>query len=406
MTLLELIIKASTNPEPSIDPIKYPINLDADPIFPNLKPSSENPYPNPNPNPNTVSLVNPLTGFQISESDSNLIDFTSKFFKKLKRKLRDSHSLSSSSFAEMLNAFLEKVGEKKFGGSVNLGSKGDDEGYTCKLMEKFGSFVGRDVMGLVIEGCIVLDNWDLLKTLIVSKLVDHGLCSDLLFNLVAKRRSDLICLCVRHFTDLKSSDLCGILKYFLSPVKDASFTMVSVRKEWESEAVVAIDRASDRKLSGKKSGLAKEAAILLMIAYDGFSSNELCLHFLLSSSNVDDVVFSSAISKLNAEEMSALIRYLGKWLSKYERFPQAGPCSEAVTSLGLKMCQWVPRLEDVTKCLGLVVEEHFSSLALHSEFHEQLKVVEGVVSSLVSEGRMSCLVENLIEILKPEVGGA
>lgn len=317
-----------------------------------------------------------------------------------------SFSDESEPFIDTLNSFLEEIVKKRFG-EVGLGLTSDDCGaYYCdKLLEKYGFLVGRDVMGLVIEGLVLLEQWQLLETLIVNKLVDYGLRSDLLFNLVAKRRSDLICLCLRHFSDVKSSDLFRVLKYFLSPSKAACLSMNKVREEWESEALLAIKKATDESLSGKTLELAKDASILLMMAYDSFSLPELCLHFLVSC-NVDDVVFSSAVSKLTAEEMLALIRYLGKWLGKYERFPQAVPCATAEAALGLKMCKWVPKLEDVVKCLGLVVDEHFSSLALHSEFHREVKEIKGVVGSLVSEGRLCCSVANVIEVLKPEVGGA
>lgn len=403
MTLLEQILQASTNPQPIDEPLKYPFNLSTETIITNLNSHSQNP----------LSLLQPLTGFRISQTDSQLIESSSKFFKKLKRKLKSLHSLSSSSFLKLLISFLEDIGEKKFGGLDGLVSKrgvdenDDGEVYTCKLLEKIGSFVGRDVMGLVIEGCLQLGNWKILETLIVNKLVvDHGVRSNLLHSLVTKGKSDLVCLCLRHFTDLESSDLGRVLKFFLSPSsKEGCLNMASVMVEWETEANAAIEKVSDKRLSGKKLGLAKEAALLLMIAYDQFSAVELCLHYLLSSSNVDEVVFSSALCKLNGEEMLGFVRYLGKWLRKYERFPQVGPCPKAAITLGLSLCQWVPRLEDVVKALGLVVDEHFSSLALHSEFHEELKAIEGVVSCLASEGRLCCSVANLIEILKPEVGG-
>ncbi|XP_021776053.1 uncharacterized protein LOC110739882 [Chenopodium quinoa] len=401
MTVLEQILEASNHQQSIDEPLNYPFNLSADTIIPNLKPSSENP----------LSLLQPLSGFEISQPDVKLIELTSTFFKKLKRKIKSPQSLSSASFVKLLTSFLEQVGVIKFGGLDGLVSKKDSdgnvEGYCCKLVEKLGSFVGRDVMGLVIEGCLILGNWMILETLIINKfIVDHGVRSDLLYNLVTKGRSELVCLCLRYFDDLESADLGRALKCFLSPSKEGCLNMVSVMSEWESEATAAIEKVGDKKSSGKKLGLAKDAALLLMVAYDQFSQAELCLHFLLSSSNVDEVVFSSALSKLNAEEMLNFVRYLGKWLHKYERFPHVGPCPKAATTLGLNLCQWVPRVEDVVKAFGLVVDEHFSSLALHSEFHEVLKAVEGVVSSLVSEGRFCCSVANVIEVLKPEVGGA
>ncbi|KAJ9163647.1 hypothetical protein P3X46_023294 [Hevea brasiliensis] len=142
-----------------------------------------------------------------------------------------------------------------------------------------------------------------------------------------------------------------------------------------------------------------------MLAHDGFSTSELCLHYLLSSSNVDEVILSSSIGRLNGKEMMNLIRYPGKWLKKYEMFPQAGPCPKASSALRLKACNWVPKLEDIVKCLGLVLDENFSSLVLHPEFYEELKSIERLVGSLASEGKLCCAVANVIENLKTEAEG-
>ncbi|GAB4845513.1 hypothetical protein Ancab_038918 [Ancistrocladus abbreviatus] len=395
MTLLELIAKASTNPEYTAEPLKYPITLNSDPILLNLKPESDS--------PNSFSLVEPLSGFQICELDWDLIKSNSNFSKKLKHQLRNPNSLSISDFTRTLNSFLEKVREKV---AISVDADSSEGRYTRELIEKLGSFIGRDVIGLIIEGCIVLENWVLLETVIVNKLVDHGLYSNLVYNLIVKQRSDLLCLSIKCFSDLKSSDLSRILKYFLSPSKEAYKSMGAVRKEWERQALWAIEKASDKKLNGKKGAVAKEAAILLMIAYDEFSASELCMHYLFTSSNVDEVVFSNAISKLNMEEILQLIKYLAKWLRKYQRFPQACPCPNVSTELGLKECKWVPTLEDVVRSLMLVLDEHFSSLVLHAEFHKELKAIEEVVSSLVSEGRFCCSISNLIEILKPVIENA
>ena len=149
--------------------------------------------------------------------------------------------------------------------------------------------------------------------------------------------------------------------------------------------------------------MAKEASILLMMAHDGFSASELCLHYLLASSNVDAVTLSSSIGKLNGKEMMNLIRYLGKWLKKYVQFPQAVPCPEASSKLGLKACSWVPKLEDVINCVGLVLDEKFSSLVLHPEFHEELRFMGVMVSCLASEARLCCIMADVAERLKVEV---
>ncbi|CAA2990508.1 Hypothetical predicted protein [Olea europaea subsp. europaea] len=79
-----------------------------------------------------------------------------------------------------------------------------------------------------------------------------------------------------------------------------------------------------RGLGRKQKCLAREASILLMVAHDEFTVSELCC------------IFSACVSKLNGEEMMALIKYLGKWPRKYERFPQVVPCPKASSLLGLE----------------------------------------------------------------------
>ncbi|GAB2295652.1 hypothetical protein Dimus_029805 [Dionaea muscipula] len=391
MTLLELIKNGSTNTEVSAQPSKCSFigarNL------PDIEADTTS-------NPDCSELIHPLARFELSDLDSFINDASSKLFKKLKRKLKNPNSFTLSDFTGLLNSFLEKIGDKI---GISVGAKASGVSYTQKLFEKLGSFIGRDAMGLVIEGCVALEIWGLLETLIVNKLVDRGFCSNLVYNLVSKRRSDLICLCLEYFLDLDSSDLCRILKYFLSLSKEGAKTMAGVTKEWEEQASLAIEKATDAKLGEKKIGLAKEASILLMMAYDGFFEYELCLHYLFASSEVDETLFSNVLSSLNVEETLSLVVYLGKWLRKYERFPQVSPCPKAVIDLKLKSCRWIPTLEDVVKSLGLVLDVHFFSLTLHAEFHQELKALVEVVDALVSEGRICCSLANVIEILKPEV---
>ncbi|KAJ7956351.1 putative F6A14.6 protein [Quillaja saponaria] len=385
MSLLEVITKAASNPTEHSCPSDYPIILNPDTIFPNLKPKLEDPCPS--------SLVNPLIGWKISETDSKLIDISKKFFTNLK----NTKGFGKDEFISMLNSYLEMIRDKA-GVSIRVDSSDSD--YTRLLIEKLGVLMGKDVTGLVLEGCVALEIWELVEALAVSGIVEHSCYLNLITRLVEKKRSDLLCTCIKHAFDLGPSELLCVLKYFLSPSKDAYASMVNVRKEWENQALLAIEKASDNSLQKKKLALAKEASILLMIAYDGFSPSELCLHHLLSSSNIDDVMLAPAFSKLNGKEMTNLIQYLTKWLKKYERFPQAGPCPNASAVLGLKACDWVPKLEDVVKCLGLVLDENFSSLVLHPEFHEELTSMEKVVGSLTAEARLSFSMAGVIEKLK------
>ncbi|KAG8379133.1 hypothetical protein BUALT_Bualt07G0056500 [Buddleja alternifolia] len=389
MSLLEVITKASsTIPTLPGHESDYPIVLNPDPIFLNLKPENDE-----------LQAQNPVkkvTGWEISETDNQLIELGQNFFKNLRKKMKDTTSFGKVEFLEMLTSYLEKLGQI-VGISFRFDMPEEVEAY--KLLEKLGVFMGRDVKGLILEGCVSFEVWDVLESLVSNGLVEHSCTSNLVHKLIEKRKSDLIVSCVKHLLDLQTYDLMCILKYFLVLPSDGYKSLVSVRKDWESQALLAIEKASDKEVSGKEKILAKEASLLLMLGHDGFSVSELCLHYLFASMNLDEVIFSACVSKLNGEEIKSLIQYLGKWLRKYERFPQVGPCPKASSMLGLKVCDWIPTLDNVVKCLGLVVDEHFSSLVLHSEFHE-LRSLEGVISSLAAEARLCGTLANLTERLR------
>lgn len=391
MTLLEAISNAVANQDRVDSQSDYPIPLSHDGIFANLKPKVENPNPG--------TLINPISGWGISGSDVEVIDLGKKFSSKLKRKLKDTNGFVKDEFVGMLKQFLEKIGEKVGISEAGL-VVGDQAGPEIqKLVEKNGFLMGRDVSGLVLKGCIRLEMWELVEILISNSLVDHSSYSYLVSNLVEKQRSDLLCVVIKQASDLGATELLSILKYFLCPSKEAVGNMVKVREEWDRESMLAIEKLSNSELT-KKSKVAEEASILLMIAHDGFSTSELCLHYLLASRNVDEVMFASAVSKLNGNEMNSFIRYLSKWMKKYEMFPQAGPCPKAASKLGLKLCNWVPQLEDITKCFGLIIDENFSTLVLHSDLHEELKSVARVADGLASESKLCCFMANVVESLK------
>ncbi|XP_038882008.1 uncharacterized protein LOC120073314 [Benincasa hispida] len=391
MTLLEVIKQASACSDPLDSQSDYPILLNPDDVLASLKSKVDEPDP--------ISLVNPIIGWQISETDSKVIDLGKKFHENFKQKLRN-RNFSRPEFINILNVFLEKMRER-VGIAISVSSL--DNCYTKVLIEKLGFLMSKVVGDLVLETCIAFEDWELVETFVVNKLVKHASYSNLILKLVAKKRSDLLCLCIKQASDFGPADLHCILKYFLCPSKEAYASMSNVRKEWEDQALLAIQKASDKSLKGKKSNLAKEAAIQLMVAHDGFSTKELCLHYLLASPNLDEVILSSALSKLNREEMINLIRYLGKWLKKYERYPQAVSCPKASIVLGLKACDWVPKLDDIVRYLGLVLDVNFSSLVLHPDFHEELKTMGELVSSLALESKQCCFVASVAENLRTEV---
>jgi hypothetical protein len=391
MSLLEIITKASSNSENLVSESIYPITLNPDSVLLKLKPQTED--------LKDESVVKCADDWQISHVDSEIIESAQSFFKSLKRKLSNLTTFNKDEFLGLLHQYLEK--NMKIVG-ISVGVESSDSGYTREMIEKVGFTMGREVVGLVLEAAVVLELWELLETLIVNGRVEYSCFSNLIHNLIEKRKTDLVCLCVQHISDLQSSDLLAILKYFLSPPKDAYSSMVIVRKEWECAALWAIEKAAGNYLSAKRVNMAKDASILLMLAHDGFSASELCLHYLLASSNLDEAILSFCISKLDGSQMVAFLRYLGKWVKKYDNFPQAYHSPKFSSSLGLKICEWVPKLEDIAKCLGLVLDEHFSSLVLHPEFHQELMSMESVINSLSSEATLCCTVANLEDGLNTE----
>ncbi|CAN4100439.1 unnamed protein product [Withania somnifera] len=391
MSLLEVITKASTENSPITSDGNYSIVLNSEPALLQLKPQNEE--------NDDVSLVKRATGWRLLSTDIEVIELGQNLFKKLKKKMKNPNTFNKDEFLELLDSYLKEIWEK-FGHGDRL-----DEGNIVKMIEKLGSFMGRDVKGLVMECCVVLETWEVLESLIVNGLVEHSGLSSLINNLIEKKQSWLVVLCVKHVFDIQTYDMMCVLKYFLSLSRNGDDSLSNVRKEWESQAMSAIEKAMDVSLGPIRMDIAKDASLLLMLAHDGFSASEMCLHYLLASRNVDDVILGACISKLTGSEIMVLIRYLNKWLNKYERLPQVCPCPKAPFELGLKACEWVPSLEDVVKCLGLVIDEHFSSLILHQEFHEELKSLDGVVSSLTAEAKVCGILSNLTEALKSKHKG-
>nr|XP_043621662.1 uncharacterized protein LOC122593332 [Erigeron canadensis] len=392
MSMLQLITKASSAEQKSSSDSQYPIVLNPDPAFLTL--ISQNQQPN-----NESHFLKPVQGWSLSKTDTEIIDLSQNFLKKLQIKLKNTNSFTKLEFVNILNSFLEKISQKVGIRISDIKLPENRDGYTKRLVEKLGSFMGEGALSLVIEGCVMFEIWDVLECLIVKGFVVGSCCKGLVSKLVEKGKPGLVCLCVKYVLDLELLDVLSVLKYFLSRTTKDGFG--DVREGWEREAVMAIEMAADKSVGEKKMNLAKEAAVLLMMGHDGFTTSELCLHYLIVSPNVDDVIFAACVGKLNGLEIMGFVRYLKKWLVKYEKFPQACMTVKGGSSiLGLKALESVPSIEAVTKCFGLVIDEHFSSLVMHPEFCEEMKSVEVVVNSLASEARFCCTLANLSASLK------
>ncbi|KAK1259405.1 hypothetical protein QJS04_geneDACA021397 [Acorus gramineus] len=390
MSLLEIITRATLDTNRAA--ISFSPILNADDILPSLKPRNE-----------VTAAANPpirrVEGWAISETDAKLIESSDAFLKKLIRKLRNPKSLDRDEFLRLLTKHLGKL-STQIGVSVEPAPSSEDVDFARAAVEKLGLVIGRDVAGPVSEACALLGIWDLLETLILQKLVVGGpSSSSLVERLIEKGRSDLLCLCIKHVTNIRSADLVSIMKHFLS-LPSADHSMVSVKKEWEKQTFLAIKKATKE---GKPSKAAANAAVLLMMAHDGFSPSETCLHFVFSSPDIDGLVLSSAVSMLSGVEVSRLVKYFVKWLKKYERFPFVIGLGKPVS--GLEDVVYVPSLGAVVKGLGLVFDEHFSYFVMNSGFHEEMREINVVVRALAREAKLCSPLGVLIENLRSGESG-
>ncbi|XP_006643669.1 uncharacterized protein LOC102713580 [Oryza brachyantha] len=245
-----------------------------------------------------------------------------------------------------------------------------------------------------------LAEYDVLLALVDCGLLRHP-PPNILSSLSEANRPDLVCAVVRQAADLRSSELLATLRFFLSPASDGAYdAMMSIKDRWKEAAVLAVNRCRQGK---KADATARQAALLLMMGYDGFTSPEVCLHYLFASGNVDSMVFGTAVAELDGGEVARLMKYLAKWIGKYQRFPEAQPCPEAVGMPGLELCDAVPSFQVVAMALGLVLDQHFSHLVLNAELKEDLKTTEMMVKQLAAEAESAGPVLDLLRRLQQDV---
>lgn len=368
MTLLDTILKASAADAsaPKEPSTRVPVVVDAATVFPKLRPVSNEP-----PADGASLPMRRLSGWKIPKYAKRTAQDVENISMKLKKKLKIRPKPSDRREVEQLLDSLPP--------------------------ETLGSLPpGGEAAQLVAEACVSFEIWEKLEPLISSGLIGRWDGFDLVGKLAEKHRPDFLCLCAGVVSDLRSSQLLVILKYFLSPSKDSFAAMPLVRKEWERQGLCAIEKATDKSLSPELTALARDSSILLMIAYDGFTSYELCLHYVFSSQHLEGLVMSTAISRLDGIEVLRLIRYFRKWLEKYERFPEAIPCLAAVQLLKLTKLEWVPSLNSVARGLSLVLDERFSYFILNTQYQEEMRTLEKIARSLASKASACCYLSNAI----------
>ncbi|KAL4195564.1 hypothetical protein AMTRI_Chr05g73920 [Amborella trichopoda] len=415
MSLLQVITKAAEDhPKILNTSSEYPITLNSSEIFQNLKPE--------NPDSDDEPMVRKVTGWSINDHNSEIMSAEKKFTKQQKRNLK-SLLFDIKMFTKSLDRFLTKI--TKICCKVSDIQPGDEK--TLIMLRNACPFLSSQVKALISECCVRLEHWELMEAIIFLGFIRGISHYNLVRKLVDAERGDLLCQIIRHTPDLGHSEIAMILNYFLSPKNDHDLSINSVRKNWENQALWAIDKAAqslphktsdfylkihnansvqDHKTSDSflkthnTNSVQDDAALLLAMAYDGFSAFETCLHFLFSPS-LEGLVLSYAISKLQSVQLYRLIRYTRKWVKKYSRFPGLVPWSPESGS-EFEACKWVPSLESIIKVLGVVLDEHYSYLVLDTVFHEELRSIQETVMPLVSEGNVSCSVSNLLKSLRCE----
>ncbi|PAN31843.1 hypothetical protein PAHAL_5G447200 [Panicum hallii] len=255
---------------------------------------------------------------------------------------------------------------------------------------------------LVASKAASFAEFDVIFALVESRRLPHP-PADLISTLSDNNRADLVCSVLRQAADLRSSEILAALCFFLSPGTNKAYdAMMRVKGRWKDAAVLAVQKCRE-KGPGKKmkvDAAARQAALLLMMGHDGFSSPEVCLHYLFASGNVDSVVLGAAVAELDGGEVVRLMRYLNKWIGKYQRFPEAQACPEAVGMLGLEQCDSVPSFGAVIRALGVLLDNHFSHLVLSTEVREELMAAEVMVRQLAVEAESSGPILDLLRRLQ------
>lgn len=355
----------------------------------------------------SIGIFKELPSWKISPIDDQVIDVGTELYNRLKNtNLNENEGLTLKDFFNFINPYLLDLGNK-LGLQAAKSSPATDINASLHLLQSMAPFLGNHVVNLLVRWCVTLKFWEPLEILLSQGLFSWHMCCDLVDKLVENNRGNLLCLYIKSTTDFRPADLLLLLRYFLRPKSDK--TLASVRDAWRNEAHLAIKLASDMKIRCIKSKKLKTrselyslefTAVLLAAAVDGFSAADLCLHCLVSSSP-DETVLSSVISELDTAEVLKLLRYLGKWLTKYSKSHLTGPLPLAATP-NTKISRWVPSLSLILEWVSLVFDEHYSSLVLFSEFHDELKSMETMVKHYSNATEEWCSLASVVELLKSE----
>ncbi|WOK93428.1 hypothetical protein Cni_G02125 [Canna indica] len=104
--------------------------------------------------------------------------------------------------------------------------------FSCYMIEKMSFLISGEVVELIAKCCAVLEVWEVLETLLLEGLIRHLKSTKLVEKLVEKNQPELLCLLVKHVSDLQSEFL-AILKYLLAEAGDTIYASFIGTKQYK-----------------------------------------------------------------------------------------------------------------------------------------------------------------------------
>eukprot|EP00249_Psilotum_nudum_P017880 c26533_g1_i1 orf=219-1526(+) len=338
------------------------------------------------------------------------IEEEEKLSVELIRKIEQVEALSPKVFEELVRPYLEKT-------------LSESRAYSfVDLLKRAVPLLGRKLVNAFLQVCVVTGFWNGLLSLLESQSISGYAYPELVPKLVERNRAFLLSMWLTNVHDPRPSDLFLVLKFFLKDTRQSLKACTYVRKQWRQMALAAIKEAADEqrnevdlndgthtidyeKISDAKrtdsrqrsSEKAKDdvvsKAVLLSAAVDGFSSHEICLHYIVASGQ-DEAVLASIVSQLDTGELLRLLQYLTKWLKKYSAL--------SIHSTVSKRGQGprIPTLNQILQLITVILDEHYPTLVLSAGFHSELKELHCLIKEFVDIGFKASSLAGVTEHLR------
>lgn len=241
------------------------------------------------------------------------------------------------------------------------------EKFVFDLIRKNCCRLGQDVVLLIAQRSLSLNYWGLVQVLAECRLITGHVCEELIHQMVQSGAADLMCFFVRHVEDMEPSYLLRMLRLILT---GTGVSFEPVLTEWNRAANAAIAVAAKRHdhvnsgrilhangnmgrqlRKSRKEAVAVRSALALAMAVDGFAAYELCLHDFLAA-DIDRAVVVYLVERLNLGEVLLVLRYLNKWVDKYNR-----RLANQNSPKGTKKCR-IPTLPRILLWTTVLIDVH------------------------------------------------